>query len=309
MKQRHVFASIGVFVVMWALLGLWYKLAQWQFSQYNEPYKDWTTAYTERLVAQTASTNTSQKTQDYFLYKVKEMLDDKRDDTAYIQNIYAMITQAEQSSKSEHTRIALRSLNKWMSDELLDSWHASAKNRETIQEEDMYILWNRRIDRTQIREQWIAWVNELRKEEWVKNMLTHQPLLDMSGQVRSEKMKSDGTWSHKRFADSTFYAYTEIADWFAWLWLSFERVANVTFTENVGQWTLYCEVGDCTDAVLSSLRNTFEYFKNEKWTSNDLHYQTMILEAFEELGIWLVIDEKTDQIFTTMHYATKTYRE
>ena len=94
-------------------------------------------------------------------------------------------------------------------------------------------------------------------------------------------MRADGTRSHKRFANSGFYDYLQLVDWFKERGIVFKNVNRATFTENVGQGYLTCKKGDCTSDALRSLRNTFDYFAGEKNQEYKAHYQTLVKPEFK----------------------------
>jgi len=171
-----------------------------------------------------------------------------------------------------------------------------------------YSLGNWRINISQLRRTWIKWVNDFRKEEWVTTKIAHQPLLDKTATEYSYYQRSLGERTHRRTPYSAFYDYDEITQWFNDRWIDFKNVNRATHTENVWLSTLYCDWGDCTDEATTSLSWVFDYFINEKWTHYTAHYDTIVQPYFGEMGFGIAIDESTDTIYSTMHYATEAIR-
>lgn len=181
----------------------------------------------------------------------------------------------------------------------------SPSDTEKISISDRYNLRDGRINITTLRNMWISWVNDFRVHEWVSGKITYSARLSKTATERSYKMRSDGHRSHKRFADSWFYNYKELEEWFAQRWIVFKNVNRTTFTENVGQGYLTCKKGDCTKDALRSLRNTFDYFVGEKNQSYKAHYQTLVKPEFKIMWFGIAVDEKNNTFYSTMHYGTE----
>jgi hypothetical protein len=161
---------------------------------------------------------------------------------------------------------------------------------------------------SELRRTWITWVNDFRKEEWVDKKIAQQAILDKTATEHSYYQRSIGERTHRRTPYSAFYDYDEITQWFNDRWVDFKNVNRATHTENVWLSTLYCDGGDCTDEATTSLSWVFDYFIQEKWTNYTAHYDTIVQPYFGEMWFGIAIDEDTDTIYSTMHYATEAIR-
>lgn len=67
----------------------------------------------------------------------------------------------------------------------------------------------------------------------------------------------------------------------------FELIGRSTFTENVGWAHLNCTgTSDCTQQALRALRNIFDYFAAEEFsTTYRAHWETMIHPTFRLVGV------------------------
>ncbi len=177
--------------------------------------------------------------------------------------------------------------------------------KNTLIWDDWYTLANGRVNITTLKDTWVWWVNDYRVSEWIIGKIVLNARLNKTATEWSYKMRSDGKRSHKRFADSGFYNYQQLVDWFWERGIVFQNIKRATFTENVGQGYFTCKTGDCTAAALTSLRHTFDYFIHEKGTLHDAHYRTIVKKEFKIVWFGIAIDEKNHVLYSTMHYGTE----
>jgi len=128
--------------------------------------------------------------------------------------------------------------------------------------------------------------------------------LDWTSKKWSEYNLSKGEISHKRTPESGYYDYEVITKWFADLGITFKNVNRITYTENIGRGTFKCSEDDCTDELISSIKNTFDFYMNEKDDEYRPHYNS-IMNSFNIIGLGIAIDEKIDQYYLTVHYAVE----
>lgn len=98
-----------------------------------------------------------------------------------------------------------------------------------------------------------------------------------------------------------------IADWFEDQGLTFENRYRVTFTENIGWGPFRCSSSksDCTDEMIDTIRGSFDFYMDEKYDDYKPHYNSLMNEYFDEIGLGIAVDEGAGQYYLSVHYGTK----
>lgn len=153
-----------------------------------------------------------------------------------------------------------------------------------------------------IRATWLGFYNDLRAAEG-KHQYVYNTQLNRSATAWAEAMKAKGVMDHKRPGQTAYYDYNMITDWFADQGLVFKNVNRVTHTENIGWGGFYCNnADDCTDDVLTAIRGTLDFYLAEKGQSYQPHYQSVMNDYFQEIGLGLAFEE--GKYYLVVHYGT-----
>lgn len=170
--------------------------------------------------------------------------------------------------------------------------------------DDRYQLNDGFIDVWALQETRLWWVNELRVSRGRKTLMLNV-LLDKTAADRSETMKKKWVADHKRFANSAYYAYGEIEQWFTDRWVMFVNVSRATFTENIWRSTFRCTQWDCTQEAVDAMRTTFDFYLREEGIKNDAHWRTLIHPLFWIVWLGIAVDEDARKFYLTTHYGTE----
>lgn len=160
------------------------------------------------------------------------------------------------------------------------------------------------VDMAKVRLSWLVWVNAARRELGLHDYTYHNDL-NRSAFIWSKYAKTIGQITHKRPGQTAYYDYNMIKDWFAALGLTFENVQRVTFTENIGSGPYNCTGVDCTNDLINSIRSTFDFYMNEKTKEYKPHYNSVMNEYFNKIGLGITVDPNSHKYYLTVHYGTK----
>jgi uncharacterized protein YkwD len=160
-----------------------------------------------------------------------------------------------------------------------------------------------RVNMDEVRRAWLGWVNGLRTSRGLTPYSFSRPL-DWTAGLWAASARDKGSISHKRFADSAYYDYGQIEQWFSNLGLSFKNVDRITFTENIG-WGVYrCPTdGDCTGNFIDAVRTTFDFYTGEE-ANGGPHWRSLVQPNFRMLGLGIAVDPASRKYFLTVHYGT-----
>lgn len=158
------------------------------------------------------------------------------------------------------------------------------------------------IDYQKVRDTRFSWINDARTARGLDPYSYHERLEYSAGKW-TDIMVARGKRSHQRTIWEWFYNYRNIEQRFADLGLKFKNIQRTTFVENVGQPYFKCKTDDCTDAIIASLRTTFDFYMAEAGTKNDAHYRSIINPRFRIW--WLAYDVSGSSLMVTIHYATE----
>jgi hypothetical protein len=160
------------------------------------------------------------------------------------------------------------------------------------------------VDMERVRSTWLGWYNGVRAVDGL-HAYTYNDHLARSAVAWSETAKKRGYMDHKRVGQTAYYDYAMIRDWFADQGLVFRNDNRVTFTENIG-WSPYsCSGDDCTDALISAIRYSFDFYMAEKDKDYKPHYSSVMNAYFNEIGLGIAVDEANRRLFLTVHYGTE----
>jgi len=160
-----------------------------------------------------------------------------------------------------------------------------------------------KINMDQVRTAWLKWYNDARAAEG-KHAFKYNEYLNWSAKKWSQYSSDKGVMSHKRPGQTEYYDYKIITQWFADLGITFKNINRITYSENIGRGTFRCSDSDCTQELIDTIRSTFDYYMAEKTKDYRPHYNS-IMNPFNEIGLGIVIDEKSGQYYLTVHYGTE----
>lgn len=160
------------------------------------------------------------------------------------------------------------------------------------------------IDMNKVRETWLSWNNGKRTAAKL-DPYTLNPQLSRTATTWSRLASAKGSIDHKRYGKKAYYDFWALRDWFKEQGLTFKRVHSQEFVENIG-WGVYrCSDADCTDELLSSIRSTFDFFYGEKNKKYRPHYESLMSDTYNEIGVGIAIDEDAGKYYITVHYDTE----
>ncbi len=122
------------------------------------------------------------------------------------------------------------------------------------------------VDIQRVRETWLKRVNDARAKKWLTPYVLDSKL-DATAQEWANTLSTK--WPHLQWwrpqwgthwrnsASEWYYNYEIITQWFA------DRGITPAPTENVFYRGYSCKSGDCTDALLASMKKWFDFFINE----------------------------------------------
>ncbi|MDH3324735.1 MAG: S-layer homology domain-containing protein [Candidatus Peregrinibacteria bacterium] len=158
------------------------------------------------------------------------------------------------------------------------------------------------INMDQVRETWLAWTNEERQKVG-KHSYRHNAQLSRTSTIWSNYQKSQKKMSHMRPGQSEYYDYGIITAWFENLGITFKNIKRTTYSENIGYGYYSCSASDCTYALTTAIRNTFNFFMAEKNDAYQPHYKSIMNDYFNEIGLGIALDG--NKYYLTVHYGTK----
>lgn len=155
-----------------------------------------------------------------------------------------------------------------------------------------------------VRDAWLKWINEARAkaglDPYVLNLQLSRTATNWSNYARAR-----GYIDHKRAGQSAYYDYGKIMAWFKGLGLTFKQVGRSGATENI-TWNIYsCKENDCTDELVKSSREGFDYFMSEKGKAYSAHYDSIMSPSFNIIGVGVAVDEAKKKFYLTVHYGTE----
>lgn len=167
------------------------------------------------------------------------------------------------------------------------------------------------VDMNAVRNTWLSWTNSARSDLWLVSY-TLDERLNVTATEWSWFSRDRGYIIHGRPGDGCVWAgnyscynFTAIDTWFKARGIDPVVINRSKHTENIGYGRYSCSSSDCTSALISSIRSTFDFFMSEKGKSYDVHYRSIIQPNFSKIGVGVVIDESKSTYYLTVHYITK----
>ena len=183
------------------------------------------------------------------------------------------------------------------------------KKQETIEiksiKTNTYNLEN--IDVHKVKNTWLSWYNDVRKNIWV-DIYSYDQRLESSSLDWSKVSKNRWDISHKRDLSDSYYDYNKITSRFKDRWVICKNIYKTTNTENIWYWIYKCSDWECTDELINAIKTTFDFYMWEKWTANDAHYRSIIHKYFTKIWLWIEIKNNGDwyyKYYLTVHYCTE----
>jgi hypothetical protein len=141
---------------------------------------------------------------------------------------------------------------------------------------------------------------------WLENYW-YDITLESSADIWSEQANIKWEITHKRNDWDSFYNYTNINSWLGDNWVVCENISWITHTENIWWWGYNCTDWECSDELSEAVQRAFKHYMDEKWTDNDAHYRSLTNKYFNNIWIWISIDDKNNnyyEYYLTIHYCT-----
>lgn len=234
-------------------------------------YKQVVTTVLYNIQSTNSNKSDSQKKQNYqnYIPKIERLsIIDSRVKTALIKYLNAKIDQLQTVSQ-----------NKWL-------WEID------------------NIDQEKVRTTRLQRHND---ERATKNLTpySYEIQLEQTASTRAQYLSQLNASTHKRFSNDGYYNYNSIKDRFSNQWVNFPKEQNgaSNFTENIAYRLNYsCKKTDCTDYLISRIKDWFQFFINEK-SYNGAHYRWIMWSQYKKMGVGIAINPSTKKIFIVTHYS------
>lgn len=165
-----------------------------------------------------------------------------------------------------------------------------------------------KIDMSRVRTAWLWYYNEVRKNIW-KSEYSFDEKLNDTAEEWSDTSLSRWVMSHKRDSGDSYYNYNKITSRFKDRWVVCKNVNRITHSENIGRWYYSCsDSNDCTDKLIWGIKQVFDMYMAEKWKSNHVHYDSVVMTQFSKIWVWIAIKKSGGsnyEFYITTHYCTE----
>ncbi len=153
----------------------------------------------------------------------------------------------------------------------------------------------------ELRTLWLDWFNAERAERGL-DAYTYNSDLDRTAKNWSDIALQNGTITHKRSGQTSYYDYKIMQNWFSDQGVSFAKVGGTLFTENIGWGYAKCKEGqDCKQQFVSALRSIFDFYMSEEGKAYSPHFNSIVSKTFNQAGLGLAYDEASGKLYLTMH--------
>jgi uncharacterized protein YkwD len=160
------------------------------------------------------------------------------------------------------------------------------------------------VDLERVRTTWLGYYNSERDKLGLP-AYAYNNELERTAYIWSKYTADRGYMDHKRPGQTAYYDYNRIRDWFAAHGVTFKNINRVTFTENIGWGPYNCTSANCTDELISKIRQTFDFFLAERTESYRPHYESIVNPTFKQLGLGIAINEEQNRYYLTVHFGTE----
>lgn len=159
------------------------------------------------------------------------------------------------------------------------------------------------VDIQEARRVWVSWINGVRADVNIAPVMQDKQLI-RTATVWSERARDVGGITHKRPGQTAYYDYKGIESWFSKLDIEFANVKSTTYTESIGWGVFTCKKDDCTQALITAMRSTFDFYMSEKGKAYAPHYNSIVQPQFRLIGTGIVVDKNSGRYYLTTHYGT-----
>lgn len=160
------------------------------------------------------------------------------------------------------------------------------------------------INQEKVRDTRLNRHNKERKIVWLHEF-TYDLELEQTATNRAQHLAKLDKSTHERLSTDTWYNYYSIKNRFSNLWITFPKEKNgaANFHENIALRLNYsCKKNDCTDYLISRIKDWFDFFMNEK-KKNWAHYKAIVATQTKKIGVGIATNPTTKKIFIVTHYS------
>lgn len=157
-------------------------------------------------------------------------------------------------------------------------------------------------DAQKVREAWLAWHNDARAAQGLSPLNYHSDL-EKTATAWSQYQVDNGYVGHKRSSTDSYYNYNKITERFSDFGVKFANIGSgkSAFSESMGYRWYACKSGDCTDALLTATKKSFDAFMKEG--ANGAHYKAIMMPHYTQMGIGFAHNPQNGMVYTTIHYG------
>ncbi len=161
------------------------------------------------------------------------------------------------------------------------------------------------VDMSRVRSTWVGWYNSVRQWAWLGSY-GYDTRLDVTAyDWNIEFAKEKWQNHHRRNTWDSYYSFSTIDQWFINRGINPKVINRAKHTENVWYGYYSCNSSDCTDALIRSIRSTFDFFMSEKGKSYDAHYRSIVQPYFTKIWLSVVVVPGEQRYYLTVHYITE----
>lgn len=138
------------------------------------------------------------------------------------------------------------------------------------------------------------------REEVQKANYVYDPDLSCTAQKRADDLKSRNitTGTHRRKPSDAYYDYQKINQRFV-----DNGFSGSAMMESVWRWYYTC-TSDCTQALITSIRTTYDFFmreKKQKWP----HYKSLVSGTYDRMWLGISVDYTKRRYWLVLHVGKK----
>lgn len=160
------------------------------------------------------------------------------------------------------------------------------------------------VDMARVRQAWMGWYNDVRRSDRL-SIYSYDSRLEATAYDWNQVFAtSRGSVLHERRPGDGYYNFAVIDQWFKDRGINPPVKNRSKHVENLGYGSYRCTSGDCTDALITSIRSTFDFFMREKsygWA----HYKSIVNPNFSKIGLNIITVPSESRYYITIHYITE----
>jgi Cysteine-rich secretory protein family len=161
------------------------------------------------------------------------------------------------------------------------------------------------VDISRVRSTWLSWYNGTRTGLGLSSYSYDTRLDSTAHDWNIVFAEGKGMNHHRRNPGDSYYDFAVIDNWFIARGVNPKIVSRAKHTENVGYGYYSCSQSDCTDALISSIRSTYDFFMSEKGKAYDAHYRSIVQPNFSKIGLDVIVVPSERRYYLTVHYITE----